>query len=198
MSRHNLDGNMTDPMDPNMLWSIDNPSTLGVSGVNNTQREYDKYIQDRLAQLSLKGLNKQQLKEFEYNAKVSSNLYDNLILGDDISESNFNTNLKNVAIANPWGAGGATYNALGGPGNQVKYNNQLFINDLKNLHERASKTQDYSDQFRNVLHDFDDWKRKTNNGEIIAPELEFFNTELVEREKKSPGTIKFETLKLGQ
>lgn len=71
------------------------------------------------------------------------------------------------------------------------------IHNFQDLRDRASSAQDYSDQFRNVGYDFEDMKRKTNNFEITIPEWEVFNTELAQREKTTPGTIKFETLKLG-
>ena len=170
MSRHNMKGNMTDPMDPNRLYSIDNPETLGVSGVNNTQREYDKYIQDRLAQLSLKGLNKQQLKEFEFNARQSSNMYDEVINNLDVNESTFDQSLKNAYNTNQFGPGSKTYNALGGPGNVVAYNTQQYIDDLKALNTRASKAQDFSDKFRNVGHDIDEMGR--TRVELKAPTME--------------------------
>jgi len=185
MSRHNMKGNMTDPMDPNRLYSIDNPETLGVGGVNNTQREYDKYIQDRLAQLSLKGLTKQQLKEFEFNAKQSSNMYDEVINNLDVNESTFDQSLKNAYNTNQFGPGSRTYNALGGPGNIVAYNTQQYIDDLKALNTRASKAQDTSDKFRNIGYDADETMRQFDQSDYRAPTMEELHSKYFGKDSRS-------------
>ena len=56
-----------------------------------------------------------------------------------------------------------------------------------------------------IYHRYKDYQRNQQHQNDIAPDLDTeyiesmkYENELIEREKKSPGTIRFETLKLGQ
>tara|TARA_R100000781_G_scaffold26991_2_gene20057 strand:- start:2878 stop:3831 length:954 start_codon:yes stop_codon:yes gene_type:complete len=152
-------------------------------------------------------------KDAEKAAKIANERHEYLLNAANQGEEALNAALSQQDIYNKHGVAigqempvisefpistqntGSAKNLAGGYAANPSGQSLRNIHNFQDLRDRASSAQDYSDRFRNVGYDFEDMKRKTNNFEITIPEWESFSTELAEREKNSPGTIRFETLK---